>query len=397
MERQNESLTRIARLRTAMETLDPSWETIFIVGRVNQYYFTGSMQDGLLIIRRNGTAAYFVRRSYERARQESDLPDVFPMESYRDASKCFGTECGRTYLETEIATIGLLERLRKAFTFTDAFSADRTILRVRSVKSPYELSLMEESGRLHKYLLEELVPGLLVEGMSETDLAGRIHLAMLETGYHGVTRFGMFQTEMGIGQIAFGENSLLRTSFDGPGGMLGMSAAVPLVGNRDRKLSSGDLVFVDVGFGVDGYHTDRTQVYRFGVEPTPEMERLQSLCMSIQTEAASALRPGNLPSAVYQAALDRVGPELEPDFMGYRGQRVRFLGHGVGLVIDEFPVLTKGFDQPFEAGMTIALEPKMGLAGAGMVGVEDTYVVTPEGGRCLTGGGQPIRFVPAPK
>jgi Xaa-Pro aminopeptidase len=100
------------------------------------------------------------------------------------------------------------------------------------------------------------------------------------------------------------------------------------------------------------------------------------------------------PSDIYKATRARVKPELEPNFMGFAGQTVRFLGHGVGLQIDEYPVLTTGFDEPLQAGMTIALEPKIGIAGVGMVGVEDTYVVTPDGGVCLTGGEQPIVTVP---
>lgn len=395
MERINESLSRIERLRSAMDRKDPDWETILLVGRVNQYYFTGSMQDGLLIIRKDGTASYFVRKSFERARAESDLPNVFPMETYRDAAWAVGAECGRTYLETEIATVALVERLRKAFTFAGVHAVDRTVLEVRMLKSPYELACMEESGRQHRHLLDDIVPELLMEGMSEAELTGRLYEAMIRLGYHGVSRFAMFQNEMIVGQIAFGESSLLRTSFDGPGGARGMSAAVPIIGSRERKLAVGDLVFVDVGYGVDGYHSDCTQVYRFGAEPSKDMERLQDLCISIQKEAAAALRPGAIPSAIYQAALARISPELVPDFMGFHGQKVKFLGHGIGLQLDELPVIANGFDQPLEAGVVIALEPKIGLAGAGMVGVEDTYLVTPEGGRCLTGGGKAIRIVAA--
>ena len=395
MQRINESLSHIERLRTAMDRKDPDWGTILLVGRVNQYYFTGSMQDGLLVIRKDGAVNYFVRKSFDRARAESDLPGVFPMETYRDAAKAVGADCGRTYLETEIATVALLDRLRKAFTITDFFAVDRTVLDVRAVKSAYELACMEESGRQHRHLLDVIVPGLLEEGMNEAELTGRLYKAMISLGYHGVSRFSMFQNEMIVGQVAFGESALLRTSFDGPGGARGMSAAVPIIGSRERKLTIGDLVFVDVGYGVDGYHSDCTQVYRFGAEPSAEMAKMQDLCISIQQEAAAALRPGAIPSAIYQAALARVSTELEQDFMGFHGQKVKFLGHGVGLQLDEMPVIAKGFDQPLEAGTVIALEPKIGLAGVGMVGVEDTYVVTAEGGRCLTGGGQAIRVVEA--
>jgi Xaa-Pro aminopeptidase len=82
-------------------------------------------------------------------------------------------------------------------------------------------------------------------------------------------------------------------------------------------------------------------------------------------------------------------------FMGVSpGNRVKFLGHGVGLNIDDFPVIAKGFDEPLEENMVLALEPKYALWGLGMAGVEDTYRVTARGGECLTGGGRDIILVP---
>jgi Xaa-Pro aminopeptidase len=81
-------------------------------------------------------------------------------------------------------------------------------------------------------------------------------------------------------------------------------------------------------------------------------------------------------------------------FMGVdKRHRVKFLGHGVGLHIDEFPVIARGFDEPLEENMVLALEPKKAVPGIGMAAVEDTYVVTPEGGRCVTGGGRDIIVV----
>jgi Xaa-Pro aminopeptidase len=62
----------------------------------------------------------------------------------------------------------------------------------------------------------------------------------------------------------------------------------------------------------------------------------------------------------------------------------------VGLHIDEYPVIAEGFTEPLLANMTIALEPKKGVGGVGMLGVEDTYAVTQTGGRCLTGGEKEI-------
>lgn len=71
--------------------------------------------------------------------------------------------------------------------------------------------------------------------------------------------------------------------------------------------------------------------------------------------------------------------------MGFGNHQVKFLGHGIGLWIDETPVIAEGFDEPLEEGMVFALEPKKGILDVGLVGIENTFVVTPQGGRSLTG------------
>ena len=83
-------------------------------------------------------------------------------------------------------------------------------------------------------------------------------------------------------------------------------------------------------------------------------------------------------------------------FMGWAGNRVGFVGHGVGLDLDEFPVLAPRFDAPLEEGHVLAVEPKVFLEGLGGVGAENTYVVTPQGGRDLTPGPEEIRVLPPP-
>jgi Xaa-Pro aminopeptidase len=106
------------------------------------------------------------------------------------------------------------------------------------------------------------------------------------------------------------------------------------------------------------------------------------------------LKPGEIPSKIYETVMASVPPERQDHFMGVSpGHRVKFLGHGVGLNIDEFPVIAKGFDEPLEENMVIALEPKHAVAGTGMAGVEDTYLVTKKGGECITGGGRNIIIV----
>ena len=234
------------------------------------------------------------------------------------------------------------------------------------------------------------MPEILHEGMSEAQLFGELYSAMMDLHYQGVVRFSGFGTEMQIGQMGFGTTTLVATCFDGPGGMQGASAVVPSVGGRDRLLAKGDLVFVDIGYGYNGYHTDKTQVYSFLGKLPDHALKLHEECIAVQRKAASLLAAGNIPSEIYAEILSSVSPELSENFMGYKNRRVSFLGHGIGLVVNEWPVIARGFDSPLTENMVIALEPKAGVAGVGTVGVEDTYVVGRSGGECVTGGGRSV-------
>lgn len=368
-----------------MEKDFPDWEMAALFGRVNQYYFCGTMQDGVLLIPRDGDPVYWVRRSYPRAQAESLFPDIRPMQSFRDMAKEMGKVPDICHIEAELVPIALLDRFRKHIPAKSFASLDRQIAYVRSVKSSYEIDLMRKSGEIHRHVLDDIVPFMLREGMSEADLGCELHSALIAEGHHGIVRFSMFGSEIVLGQIAFGEHSLASTSFNGPGGAVGLSAAVPLLGSRDRKLGKGDLVFLDVGCGYEGYHTDKTTIYQFGA-PLPERAlAAHRTCLAIQEEVAALLRPGAIPSTLYRRVMAALPEEYQRDFMGYSDRQVPFLGHGVGLEVDEYPVIAEGFDEPLGVGMAIALEPKIGISGVGMVGVENTFLVRPGGGESITG------------
>jgi Xaa-Pro aminopeptidase len=377
--------TRMARFRAKMEASNPEWEIAVIFSKINQYYFTGTMQEGMLLIPRDGEPVYWVRRSYERALDESMFPCIKPMESFREAA---GSTCrlpGTASMETEVVPLALLQRFQKYFPITDVKPLDSQIAAVRAIKSAYELSLMEQSGAVHRRVLEERIPPILREGMSEAELAAQLFSIMIEEGHHGLSRFGMFDTEMVMGHICFGESSIYPTYFNGPGGNYGLGPAVPLLGSRERKLKHGDLVFIDIGCGVDGYHTDKTMTYMFGRSLPGEAIAEHRKCVDIQNEIACMLKPGSVPAHIFNTIMSSLDTGFLKNFMGYGSRRVKFLGHGVGLLIDELPVIAEGFYEPLEEGMVFALEPKKGIKDIGMVGIENTFLVTPEGGRCITG------------
>ncbi len=377
--------SRMARFRTEMDKAQPDWNVVVVVSKINLYYFTGTMQEGMMFIPRNDKAVLWVRRSYERAVEESVFPDIKQMDSFRDAANAMGKVSGTVHMETETIPLAYYQRFQKYFPFENVRPVDRQISNVRAIKSAYELDLMEKSGQIHRHVLEGCVPEMLTEGMSEAEFAAQLYALMIKEGHHGVSRFGMFDTEMALGQIGFGESSIYPSYFNGPGGNYGMSAAVPLLGSRERRLKKGDLVFVDIGCGVDGYHTDKTMTYMFGRPLAPDIIKQHQKCVDIQHKIAEMLKPGNVPADIYKTVMESLDSEFLENFMGFGSRRVKFLGHGIGLVIDELPVIAEGFTEPLQEGIVFALEPKKGISGIGMVGIENTFIVTPLGGRCITG------------
>ncbi len=231
------------KFKIIMEETYPEWEIAVIFSKINQYYFTGTMQDGMLIIPRDDEPTFWVRRSYERALNESLFDNIKPMNSYRDAAGSMDKIPETIYLETEVVPIALYNRFQKYFPFKNYKPIDRVLGTVRAVKSEYELSLTRKAGKIHEHVLEDIVPDILKEGMSEAELAADLFKVMIEEGHHGVTRFGMFDTEIILGQIGFGESSIYPSYFNGPGGNYGMSPSVPLIGSRDRKLKKGRSCF----------------------------------------------------------------------------------------------------------------------------------------------------------
>ena len=378
-----EVASRIAKLYGELCKNAEGWDAALIAGRVNQFYYTGTMQDGIFVIRRDGAFGYYVYKSYERAKTEGLIDEIYPMSSYRELAGMLGDGTRKVCIEGDVMTYALLERLRGYLKFTDTVAIDALIMRQRSVKSGYEIECMRESGRQHRRICEDVIPTLMREGISEAELGMEIYCEMMKAGYQGISRFSRFQSELVVGQMGFGENSLYPTSFNGPGGMRGLSPAVPMLGSRERLLKRGDLVFIDFAFGVNGYSTDRTQIYSFGSEPSKEAADAHEECLKIQKATGALLKAGNIPSAIYD----------EMTAGGFENLNSKFLGHGVGLHVDEYPVIARGFDEPLVAGMTIAVEPKIAVPGQGLAGNEDTYLVTAEGGECLTLGEKDIIVV----
>ena len=151
---------RLERFRLAMEERHPGWEMVAINHKVAMYYFTGTMQEGVLLIRPQD-AILWVRRSFDRACKESHFDDIRPMHSFREAAAFYGHAPQVMYMETRRATVEWERMLRKYFAFEAIVGVDDILQDLRMIKSKYELELMATSGAIHETVLDVIAPTMI--------------------------------------------------------------------------------------------------------------------------------------------------------------------------------------------------------------------------------------------
>ena len=394
--------SRWNRCRKLLREHVPSAEGVVVFSRMNIYYFTGTFGNGLFWLPLEGEPVHLCRRGCDRAEIESPQERIVPFYSYKDvegALRDAGSPLGKTIA---VEMNGLSWMLGNSFTKNlpgrQFLSGDKVLSITRSKKSAWELERLRIAGAKHKTCLVDLLPPLLKKGMSELEMAHAISELFFSQGHHGILRTENYGEELYLGYVSIGESGNYPSVFNGPLGLRGIHPAVPHMGSNHVVWEEGLPLSIDNGFMHEGYQTDKTQVYWLGARgtiPSP-VTKAFDCCVNIQQRLAEKLKPGARPSELWEECLTLAKKGgFEEGFMGLGRNKVPFVGHGIGLAIDEYPVIAKGFEVPLEEGATLAIEPKIGIAGVGMVGLENTFEVTPQGGRCMTGEKHDIICVPA--
>jgi Xaa-Pro aminopeptidase len=345
-------------------------------------YFSGTRQNGALWIPAEGPPTFLVRRSLARARLESRIADVRPFPPTRELAALFGAEVRRVGLTLDAVPAAQVDFWRRHLAGREIADVSGMLRQQRSVKSPFEIERQRACAERLCAVYAE-VPTFLRAGMREIDLAAEFECRLRKAGNEGVSRLRAYNLELGGGVIASGVGALEPSYFDGPVAGRGLSPAAPSGASR-RVIGRDEPILLDYTATMEGYIVDMTRVFVVG-RLAGDLERAFQAALAIQAEVAERLRPGAVPDEIWERAL-RLAEEarLGDCFMGPPGEQVRFVGHGVGLELDELPVLAPGFSAPLVAGQTVAVEPKFVLPGLGAVGIENTWVVAPGGGVRLT-------------
>jgi len=351
-----------------------------MVQRTDLFYLIGTDQNGLLWVPREGKILFMVRKSYERALQDALAEDIVPLKSYAHLPdhirRHSAMEPRKIGLEMDVLPVKLYLSFKDLFPGVQMEDISTLIRSVRMVKSEREISLIRRAAGIADKLFG-MVPELLKESETEIDLALRAEAFYRSHGHPGISPMRAFNVQNIYGHIMAGAGAAAPSASPGPTGGLG---AGPFLshGASHEKIKPHEPVLLDYTSNVEGYISDQSRIYALGDLPE-KFNRAHRVMMAVQDAVSKAGKPGVKAGDLYALALDVVKDAgLSQGFMGYP-QPVPFVGHGVGLELDEWPIIGRNSGHVLAKGMIIALEPKIIFPGEGVVGVENTFVVGDEG------------------
>ncbi len=385
-----EARARHGRCRELLVKLIPRAGGLLVTGSPNIYYMTGTSANGLAWFSLAGNPVLAVRKGLDRAKLESPIDSFGPFRSFKVLAGIFADAGSPLTGSVAVDQAGVSweqgRMLAERLPGTELISGDAILARSRALKTEWELAKMRESCARLSLSLAELTPRLR-HGMSEYAVGRLLWDIMLSHGHAGLFPTGMHGSIVQLGHICAGDNGNYPSAYDGPLGIRGAHPSSPVMGNAESLWDKGKILAVDTGFNFEGYISDKTRLYFAGVadEMPAIVRKAQDAAMLIAARTAEALKPGAIPAEIYALSLDiaqKTG--FAEHYMGAGNNQVRFLGHGIGLTVSEWPIFARGFSEPLQPGMTVALEPKIALPGIAMVGVENTYEITETGANSLT-------------
>ncbi len=374
----NDLEIRRSRLQQAMQAMNI--EACVLTTAVNVFYMTGKVYNGYFYLPAEGKPVHFVKRP--EGIDFDNTMYVRKPEQITEELQNLGLSLPKTLLlETDVIPYGECSRLLGTFGLTEAANASVLLRRLRSVKTDFELEQIRLCARRHEAVYK-LIPSLYRKGMTDVELQIEIEKVMRQYGSLGLFRSYGENMDIYMGSLLVGENAEVPSPFDFALGGAGTTPIIPL-GASGQKIKDGQTIMVDMAGNYTPWMTDMTRVFSAGKTLKIAYDAHQ-VSIDIHNHIMDMAKPGVSCAELYNISMEMVKKHnLEPYFMGTK-QQAKFVGHGVGLEINEPPVLTPRSKEILEPNIVFALEPKFVIPEVGAVGVENTYLITGDGIEKLT-------------
>jgi len=351
----------------------------FVIQNVDLFYFSGSIQRGYLLVPSDGNAVFFVEKSYERAAGETPLKCIqtASLKALPGLVNEQGLRGTRVGFEFDVIPVALFNRIKTFFKEWEMVDLSPEIKKIRSIKSEFEISQIKKAGQIVTHVFSE-VRNHLRQGMTEAELDGILASLGRTMGHQGLLRMRGLNQEMMNLHVLSGESASTMSHCDTPLGGYGTNPAIGQ-GSSMKKILADQPIVIDYGAGYNGYVTDETRTFVIG-RLKSHFEKACQVALRMLAEMESSPGAGELPGHIYERMQQIAEKEgLESNFMGYGQGQVSFVGHGLGLEINEWPIFRRGEKKPLVPGMVFAFEPKFVFPNEGAVGIELDFIVREKG------------------
>lgn len=364
-----------------------------IVQKADLFYFSGTCQNANLFIPAEGEPILMVRKSLRRSQVESNLENIVPVRGMDEILKNIFSQFkgySRIGLEMDVLPANLFLKYKNSLNSLEVVDVSKLIRETRAIKSPYEIDRLKESANLN-FIMFSQVLNVLREGMTEVELAGTLESIYRSRGHQGAIRMRGFNQEIFYGHLMSGWNLSYPSFFDGPTGGTGVNPSYPQSAGF-KRISKNEPIMIDYVGVCNGYMVDQARIFSIG-KLQQKLVGAYETALKIKAKIINEARPGTNGKDLYEIACNIATDSGYQDyFMGYE-DRISFIGHGIGIELDEFPVIAKNFNMLLKPGMVFALEPKFVFPEEGAIGIEDTFVLTNTGLEQITFFDESIQFL----
>lgn len=371
--------SRIAKLKPLMEKA--SLDGAFFHYKIDYFYLSGTMQDSLLFVPLDGEPILFVRQEINRARRESPLDAIIPIRSHKDI-KTHIKPMKRVGLQLDVIPYNDVVKFQEIIGGAELINVSPLTRELRKIKSPFEIGLMEKAAAIQKEVYG-IIPSILEEGMTEIEIGGILEAHAKKLGHEGLLRTRSLNYEAYTWHIISGRTGSIVSQSDSPMGGLGLSPAFP-VGASMKKVRKNEPILIDFGICYHGYQVDQTRMYAIGSMPDLFILAYEA-CREIHYRVLEKALTGMVSRDLFEYSVDLADELGFGDvYLGYKPHKVRFLAHGIGIELAEFPFISATHDYPIEEGMVFAIEPKIVFPKKGACGIENTVLIENGKYRILT-------------
>lgn len=354
-----------------------------IVQKADLFYFSGTCQNAHLFIPAVGDPVLLVKKNFARAQTESSLNNVLSLDSLDKITGIVHNSIkkpGKIGMELDVLPANLYFKYKKLLNLFELCDISKLIREIRMIKSPYEIEKLKEAAKLNFLMFSE-VRNILSSEMMEVELAGELEAIYRRHGHQGAVRMRGFNQEIFYGHLMSGWNLAYPSFFDGPTGGTGLNPSYPQSASF-KRIERNEPIMIDYVGVLNGYMVDQARIFSIGTLSNKFTEAYD-VAVQIKHEIRKHAAPGVNGKDLFEMASQIASSSsCGKNFLG-ANEKVSFVGHGIGIELDELPVIARSFDMTLQAGMVFALEPKF-IFEDGVVGIEDTFYITESGCEQIT-------------